>query len=79
MGSNDEQAEQKPASVGKAWAWLLVFTGGMTGIAFAVWGTLSGAPSWFHALFAFQTLWAVAGLVNAYKRRAEGAAGHRPV
>lgn len=69
MGTDDKQAQQKPASVGRAWAWLLVFTGGMTAIGFGVWGTLSGAPSWFHALFGFQALWAIVGLVNAYKRR----------
>lgn len=79
MESNDEQAEQKPASVGKAWAWLLVFTGGMVLIAFLAWGTLSGAPSWFHALLGFQALWAVGGLVGAYKRRSGGAADQRPV
>jgi hypothetical protein len=76
--SKDTQTEPRPASVGKAWAWLLVFTGGMTLIGFLAWGSLSAAPSWFHALFGFQTLWAVVGLVNAYKRRAEQEAGQPP-
>lgn len=69
MGTDDKQAEQRPASVGKAWAWLVIFTGGMTLIGFLVWGSLFAAPDWFHALFGFQTLWAVVALVNAYKRR----------
>ena len=72
-------AGPRSPGVGKAWAWLLVFTGGMTLIGFLAWGTLSGAPSWFHALFGFQALWAVAGLVNAYKRRSESASGQRPL
>jgi hypothetical protein len=65
--------------VGRAWTWLLVFTGGMTLIAFAAWGTLSGAPSWFHALFGFQTLWAIVGVSNAYKRRSVNATGQTPL
>jgi len=76
--SNNEQAERKPGSVRRAWIWLVVFTGGMTLIAFAAWGTLSGAPSWFHALFGFQTIWAIAGIASAYKRRAD-AADQEPV
>lgn len=79
MESNDEQAGQAHGRVGKAWAWLVVFTGGMTLIAFTVWGTLSGAPSWFHALFGFQTLWAVAALVSAYKHRAATNSGQSPL
>lgn len=51
----------------------------MTAIGFGVWGTLSGAPSWFHALFGFQTLWAVVGVVNAYKQRPDAASGQEPV
>lgn len=68
MESSNTQ-EQRPASVGRAWAWLLVFTGGMTVVAFTVWGSLGAAPTWFHALFAFQTLWAAVGVRNAYKKR----------
>lgn len=55
--------------MGRAWAWLVVFTGGMTLAAFLVWGSLGSAPTWFHALYAFQTLFAVAGVVGAYKKR----------
>lgn len=73
MESSSEQA-QRPASVGRAWTWLLVFTGGMVLIGFLAWGSLGAAPPWFHALFAFQVLWAVAGVVSAHKRRA----GHMP-
>ncbi|MFD6554568.1 hypothetical protein [Streptomyces sp. NPDC058398] len=79
MDANDEQAQQKPSSVGKAWAWLLVFTGGMTVIGFTVWDSLSAAPSWFHTLFGAQTLWAIAGLVNAYKRQPEASTGQDPL
>lgn len=79
MDTNETQAQPKAPSVGKAWTWALVFTGGMTLIAFLVWGTLSGAPSWFHALFGCQALWAVVGVVNAHKRRAEWEASQRPV
>jgi hypothetical protein len=68
--SSNTQAQQRPASVGRAWTWLLVFTGGMTLAAFLIWGSLGAAPTWFHALFAFQALWAVAGVVGAYKKRA---------
>ena len=78
MESKDTQAETRPASVGKAWAWLIIFTGGMTLIGFLAWGSLGAAPSWFHALLGFQVLWAVAGLVSAYKRQSEQAAGQRP-
>jgi hypothetical protein len=65
--------------VGGAWAWLLFFSGGMTLIAFAAWGTLSGAPSWFHALFGFQALWAIVGVVNAYKRQPSASPGQEPL
>lgn len=66
------ETQSKAPSVGKAWAWLVIFTGGMTLIAFIVWGTLGGgAPSWFHALYAGQTIWATVGVVNAHKRRTE--------
>jgi Flp pilus assembly protein TadB len=76
-----KEAQEQPrlASVGRAWAWLLVFTGGMTVISFAVWGSLPGAPSWFHALFAFQTLWAIVAVANAYKRRTRQESDQTPV
>jgi Flp pilus assembly protein TadB len=76
---DDTKDQAEPAGVGKAWAWLLIFSGGMTVIAFTVWGTLSGAPSWFHALFGFQALWAIVGVANAYKRRPENAPGQPPL
>lgn len=79
MGPNDAQTQPKAPSVGKAWAWALIFTGGMTLIGFLVWGSLSSAPSWFHALFGFQALWAIIGVVNAHKRRSEWEASQRPV
>ena len=79
MGSNDEQAQQKSASVGKAWVWLLVLTGGMTLLGFTVWDSLGAAPSWFHALFGFQALWAIVGVVNAYKRQANTSTSQEPL
>lgn len=79
MEPKDVQDEPKPASVGRAWTWLLIFTGGMTVISFAVWGSLSSAPTWFHALYAFQTLFAVVGVVNAHKRRAQQESDQTPV
>jgi hypothetical protein len=78
-GTGAEGGVPSSRGVGKAWAWLLIFTGGMTGIAFAVWGTLSGAPSWFHALFGAQTLWAIVGLVNVYKRQPDASTRQEPL
>jgi hypothetical protein len=51
----------------------------MTLIGFTVWDSLSAAPSWFHALFGFQTLWAIVGVSNAYKRRSVNAPGQAPL
>ena len=76
MDTDDAQA--KAPSVGKAWAWLVVFTGGMTLIGFLAWDSLSAAPSWFHALFGFQVLGAIAAVVSAHKRRAEWEARKAP-
>ena len=55
--------------MGRAWTWLIVFTGGMTLIGFLAWDSLAAAPTWFHTVYAFQALWAVAGVVSAYKKR----------
>lgn len=74
MDTNDTRTEAQTPSVGRAWAWALVFTGVMTAIGFTAWDSLSAAPSWFHALFGFQLLWAVVGIVNAHKKRAAQAA-----
>lgn len=78
MESNDQQAPSEAPSVGKAWAWLLFFTGAMTLIGFLVWGSLFSTPSWFHALFGFQVLWAVAGVASAHKRRSEWESRQEP-
>lgn len=79
MDTSNAPTQAKAPSVGKAWAWLLIFTGGMTLIAFIVWGTLGGAaPDWFHTLYAAQTLWAIVGVVNAHKRRAAWEANQAP-
>ena len=79
MDTDDAQAQPKAPSVGKAWAWLIIFSGVMTLIGFLVWGSLFAAPDWFHTLFGFQVLWAIVGVVSAHKRRSEWEANQRPV
>lgn len=79
MDTSDAEKQAEAPSVRKAWAWLLVFTGGMTAAAFITWGTLSGAPGWFHTLYAAQTIWAIIGVTSAHKRRSEWEAAQRPV
>jgi hypothetical protein len=79
MSADETQAHSKAPSVGKAWAWMVVLTGAMVLIGFLAWDSLSAAPSWFHALFGFQVLWAIAGVIAAYKRRSEWEASQKPV
>lgn len=70
MDTSDPAVGTEAPSVSGAWTWLVIFTGVMTLIGFTAWDSLAAAPSWFHALFGFQTLWAIFGVVNAHKRRA---------
>jgi hypothetical protein len=70
---------RKSNPVRKAWRWLLVLTCGMAAIGFIAWDSAHGLPSWFPPLAGFQMLWAVGGVVSAYRKQADNGKDQRPV
>lgn len=69
----NEQAGRKSSHVGEAWAVFAFVFIGMRVISYFVWGSISGSPHWYDALYAVALIAAITELISAYRHRSPGA------
>lgn len=64
-------ATEQGSRVATAWGFLAFIFIGMRLISYFTWGSITGAPHWYDALYAVFVIGSVAELVSAYRNRGD--------